>query len=230
MYGVGARANVAPARGGGVAMLNTHVLVLNKSWAAVHITAARRALSLLYIGMARAVHPEDYSLYGFEDWLELSQTGLRGRHIYTPTLRVRIPEVILLTHFNDFIRCEARFSRQSIFERDRNLCQYCGTLLPRSQLTIDHVIPHSRGGGESWENLVVACMKCNVHKGSRTPEEAGMPLLRRPVRPAWLPRFGMRVPADQLTVWQRFLDTHFWNVPVQADAIAFDAEALPAAE
>lgn len=186
--------------------LDDHVLVLNRSWVAVHITPVRRALTLLYLDLARAVHPTAYSLHEFDEWLELSQDGLGGRYIHTPTLRIRVPEVILLKEFNGMVRHEARFSRHSIFERDRNTCQYCGKVFPRSQLTLDHVLPQSRGGQETWENLVVACMRCNVRKGNLTPEEAGMTLLRKPSRPTWLPRFGMRFPNHHVQVWKRFVD------------------------
>ena len=198
-------------------MLNGHVLVLNRSWTAVHIAPVRRALTLLYLGLARAVHPNDYSLYGFDDWVELSQDGLGGQYIHTPTLRIRVPEVILLKRFNGFVRYETRFSRHTIFERDGNTCQYCGKHFAKSQLTIDHVIPQSRGGVDSWANLVVACVPCNVRKGNRTPEEAGMILLRKPGRPAWMQHFGARVPDDQLLVWQRFVDTKHWHLPSQQE-------------
>ena len=192
-------------------MLEGNVLVLNKSWTAVHIASVRRAITLLYMGAARAVHPYEYSLHDFEDWLTLSQDGLGGRYIHTPSIRIRVPEVILLTLFNGFIRHEVRFSRHSIFERDKGLCQYCGRHFPKSQLTLDHVIPQSRAGEESWENLVVACLACNVRKGNRTPDEAGMPLLKHPIKPAWIPHFGARIPTDQLEVWRRFVDANRWG-------------------
>lgn len=196
-------------------MLDSYVLILNRSWMAVHISPARRALTLLYVGAARAVHPRDYSLHDFDGWLELSKDGLGGPYVHTPTLRIRIPEMILLNHFNGFVRHEVRFSRHSIFERDRNTCQYCGKRHSKNQLTIDHVVPQSRGGDDSWENVVVACLDCNVKKGSRTPEEAGMPLIRRPVKPAWIPHYGARIPHDHLTVWQRFVDTASWNLEIR---------------
>ncbi len=188
-------------------MADSRVLVLNRSWMAVNIAPAKRALSLLYIGAARAIHPEDYSLHDFEDWVILSQNGLGGRYIHTPTTRIRIPEVVQLNLFNGFIRREVSFSRQNIYERDHSTCQYCGKRLQRSQLTIDHVLPQSRGGGDSWGNLVVACLKCNVKKGSRTPEEAHMPLTRKPFKPAWIPHHGARLPDDLLSVWKQFVDT-----------------------
>lgn len=106
-------------------MFEGNVLVLNKSWAAVHIASARRAMTLLYVGAARAVHPNHYSLHDFEDWVEPVADGLGGRYMHTPNLRIRVPEVILLTLFNGFIHHEVRFSRQeSIFERDKGTCQY----------------------------------------------------------------------------------------------------------
>ncbi|GMW02037.1 MAG: HNH endonuclease [Candidatus Hydrogenedentota bacterium] len=196
-------------------MLNGSVLVLNRSWVAVHLAPVRRALTLMYLDVARAIHPHDFSLYAFDRWLELSQDGLGGRYIYTPTLRVRVPEVIQLRDFNGFIRHEVRFSRQGIFERDHHMCQYCGKHFSRSQLTIDHVLPQSRGGGDSWENLVLACLPCNVRKGNRTPDEANMPLLHQPAKPAWLPQLGKRVPDEQLVVWQRFVDTKQWGLQPQ---------------
>lgn len=191
--------------------MDGHVLILNRSWTAVHIASVRRAMSLLYIGAANAVHPKDYSLHDFDAWLVLSSNGMGGRYVHTPSLRIRVPEVVVLKGFNGFIRREVRFSRQSIFERDNHTCQYCGTQLPKSQLTIDHVVPQSRKGADTWENLTVACVPCNVRKGNRTPDEAGMRLLRPPSKPAWVPNFGKRVPEYQLEVWRRFVDTKHWG-------------------
>ena len=195
--------------------LDGQVLVLNRSWVAVHIASARRALSLLYQGMARAVHPDDYSLYDFNDWCELSQAARDGRYVHTVSFRVRVPEVILLKAFNDFILHEVRFSRRNIFERDKNTCQYCGRRMPRSEVTVDHVVPRSRGGIDSWNNLVLACVDCNVRKGNRTPVEARMPLIRKPSKPVWLPQLGARIPVSQLGSWQRFVDTAYWDVELR---------------
>ena len=196
-------------------MIEGQVLVLNKSWVAVQVASARRALSLLYQGLARAVHPLDYSLYDFEDWCELSRFVESGQFVHTVTLRIRVPEVILLRGFNGFVRHEVRFSRRNIFERDKNTCQYCGKRTPKADLTLDHVIPRSRGGYDAWENLVLACMGCNVKKANRTPEEARMPLIRKPVKPAWLPQLGTRIPNSQLMSWQRFIDTAYWDVELR---------------
>ncbi|MDK1021770.1 MAG: HNH endonuclease [Candidatus Hydrogenedentes bacterium] len=196
-------------------MVDGQVLVLNKSWVAVNVAPVRRAIALLYQDLARAVHPDDYSLYDFDDWCELSKLRSEGRFLHTPSLRVRIPEVILLNGFNGFFHKEVRFSRRNIFERDKNTCQYCGAKFAKSDLTIDHVVPRSKGGYDSWGNLVLACVKCNVRKGNRTPKESGMPLIRRPVKPHWLPTLGARMPTSRITSWQRFLDAAYWDVELR---------------
>ena len=130
-------------------------------------------------------------------------------------LKIRVPEVIILKAFNGYLRYEVRFSRRNIFERDKNACQYCGKRIPKADLTLDHVVPRSRGGVDSWDNLVLACMPCNIRKANRTPEEAKMPLIRRPVKPTWLPQLGARIPRSQLASWQRFVDTAYWDVELR---------------
>ena len=197
-------------------MIDGQVLVLNKSWVAVNVASVRRALTLLYQGAARAVHPTDYSLYDFDDWCELSAMREDGRYLHTATLAIRVPEVVLLSSFNGFFRQEVRFSRRNIFERDKNQCQYCGKTFAKPDLTLDHVIPRSKGGRDAWENLVLACMKCNVRKANRTPHQANMPLLKRPVKPQWLPRLGRRLPASEMSSWQRFVDAAYWDVELKS--------------
>ena len=200
-------------------MLDAHVLVLNKSWVAVNIATARRALVLLYQGHARVVHPSDYSLYDFEDWCSLSMLEEEcqmppERCVGTTSCQIALPEIILLSGFNGFIRPRVSFSRRNLFQRDKHQCQYCGKTPTRQELTIDHVMPRSRGGQDTWENLVAACVRCNVRKGNRTPEEANMPLLNRPKQPKGLPRFGVQVPKSDLDSWHRFVDTAYWSVGV----------------
>jgi len=199
-------------------MLDAHVLVLNKSWIAVNVATARRALTLLFQGHARVVHPVDYRLYGFEEWCMLSEQtleeepGAHGRYVHTPHFRIRLPEVVILSLFNQYVRREVSFSRRNIFARDNHRCQYCGKRPAKQELTIDHVIPRSRGGRDTWDNLVLACVKCNVTKGNRTPDEADMHLLKKPTAPLWLPRFGAQIPKDEISSWQRFVDTAYWNL------------------
>jgi len=192
-------------------MVEGQVLVLNRSWVVVNVASVRRAMGLLYQDLARAVHPEDYSLYDFDDWCDLSKLQKSPRMIATPTRVIRVPEVILLKAFNGFFHREIRFSRRNIFERDKHTCQYCSKKLSKAELTIDHVIPQSKGGQDTWENLALACVRCNVKKANRTPAQANMPLIRKPVKPNWLPAMGIKIPSTQLSSWQRFIDTAYWD-------------------
>ncbi len=195
-------------------MIDAQVLVLNKSWVAVNVAPLKRALTLLFQDNARVVHPTDYALYDFKSWCELSVLGdsLGGRrYIQTPSMRVRVPEVIVLSDFNGYVKQEVRLSRRNIFLRDHHVCQYCGVRHAKPELTIDHVVPRSRGGRDTWENLVLACVSCNMKKRNLTPDEAHMPLLRRPAAPRWLPRFGAQIPREDLMSWQRFVDLAYWN-------------------
>ena len=194
--------------------LDGSVLVLNRSWVAVHVASVRRAVSLVYCDLARVVSPEDFSTYDFDDWKELS-CATRTQCIRAVNFNLLVPEVIVLNVFNSFIRKEVRFSRRNIFQRDKNTCQYCGRRFGKIDLTIDHIIPRSRGGCDTWENLVLACVKCNVRKGSRTPEEAGLRLIRSPRKPGWIPHLGLKFDNAAGKSWPKFVDAAYWNVELQ---------------
>jgi len=194
--------------------LDSSVLVLNRSWIAVHVADVRRAISLVYRGVARVVKPDDLSTYDFDDWKELSRAA-EDRYIRSVNFKLIVPEIIVLNMFNGFIRKKVRFSRRNIFERDRNTCQYCGGRFNKADLTIDHVVPRSRGGHDTWENLVLACVKCNVRKGDRTPEEAGIRLIRKPRKPAWVPYLGTKLHGMRRERWPEFVDTAYWNVELR---------------
>jgi len=191
------------------AILDTSVLVLNRSFQPIHVTSLRRAFALLYQGVAQAID-EQYRLFDFESWTALSAELQES--IGTPTRRIRVPRVVVLVAFDRLPRMRVRFSRHNIYLRDENTCQYCGRRLPRAELNLDHVIPRSKGGNTSWENVVCSCIPCNLRKANRTPEEAGMALLRQPVRPKWTP--GFRPSGRGYRAWMPFLDfidASYWN-------------------
>src|SRR5438093_457188 len=150
-------------------MLSTSVLVLNRLYQPVHVTSVRRALILLYRGAAKAVD-EQYQTFDFESWADLA-AAVHEESIGTTRKRIRVPRVILLQAYDHLPRARVRFSRLNIYARDRNTCQYCGRKPPRAELNLDHVIPRSRGGVTSWENVVCSCVACNLRKGGRTPDE-----------------------------------------------------------
>lgn len=197
-------------------VLSGRTLVLNRSYLPVHVTSVRRAFSLLYRGVAKAVD-EEYRTFDFDDWSELSPAGVDSVGLVDRL--VRIPRVILLVSFDRVPRREVRFSRHNIFVRDGNACQYCGHRKTRNELNLDHVIPRSRGGATTWENIVCACLDCNRLKGGRTPEEARMRLRKKPRRPSWTPFVARNLAGTYYREWRPFLggiDAAYWNVELQA--------------
>jgi len=192
-------------------MLNTGVLVLNRVYQPVHITSARRAFAMLYQGIAKAID-EQFQLFDFDSWSALAAAqhdtvGLVGR-------RIRVPRVIVLLAYERTPRARVRFSRFNIYARDENTCQYCGVRLPRAELNLDHVVPRSQGGATNWDNVVCSWVPCNLRKGGRTPEEAGMKLLRPPARPRWTPTFRSATRRAFYREWRPFLsfvDAAYWN-------------------
>ena len=193
--------------------LNQSVLVLNRHWAAIHVTNANRALVLLYGERAKVV-ADDYSTHDFNSWRDLSQLIESVSKIATPSFRIAVPEVIILTHYHKVPPRQVKFSRRNIYLRDDHTCQYCGKIPPKEELTIDHVLPRSRGGRTTWENVVLACIKCNMKKGSKLVNEAGMRLMSEPRKPHWLACSQFTVKAPVSSLWQKFVDSAYWNVPL----------------
>jgi 5-methylcytosine-specific restriction endonuclease McrA len=194
-------------------VLSEKVLVLNRSWVAVNVATVRRALILVYQADARIVAPDDYSTFDFEGWVEASQAAkAEARRIHSATFSMCVPEVIVLGRFNGRFAKEVRFSRRNIFERDDNTCQYCGKKFERNELTLDHVIPRCRGGASTWTNVVLACLKCNMRKGNCVPNELNMKLMRKPVKPQWATRVGVKLGRLWKPSWERFLEEAYWDV------------------
>jgi 5-methylcytosine-specific restriction endonuclease McrA len=201
----------------GIVILNTKVLVLNRSYLPIHITSVRRAFVLLYQGLAQAVN-EHYQTFDFESWSELS-ISVHDDSVGLVSRAIRVPRVILLLTYDRVPKRRVRFSRFNIYARDRNTCQYCGSQFSRSELNIDHVVPRSRNGLSTWENVVCSCHECNRRKGGRTPEEARMKLLRHPRRPEWTPFMVETFSLKRYREWLPFLsmvDVSYWNTELQA--------------
>ncbi len=194
-------------------VLSQPTLVLNESWIAIHTVPVRHALRLLFTGAARAIQPETYEAHEFHTWADLAVTP-EEPCIRTVKLRLKVPEVIVLTRYNGLPDPAAVFTRRNLFRRDQNTCQYCGRRPGTSELSIDHVLPRSRGGRSSWENCVLSCMECNRRKGSRTPTEAGLRLIRRPAKPRWSPFLEISL-ARVRQSWERFVSDSYWDVPLE---------------
>lgn len=208
--------------GAGPSALDTKVLVLNKLYMAVRVISARRAFCMLLRDLAEVIHVDDgrYYTYDFESWAEVSQLAReyeRDRHDWVATVRfeVAVPRVIRLLGYDRLPEQRVKLNRRNLFARDRNRCQYCGHHFPTSELSIDHVLPRSQGGEDSWTNLVCACIRCNARKGGRTPEQARMALVRQPIQPKRNPLIALRLGHDRYASWKQFLDNAYWSVELR---------------
>jgi len=144
-------------------MLSRNVLVLNQNYEPLSICNVRRAILMLFLGKAEMIEKHD------------------GARIRSVSASMAVPSIVRLGAYARIPRKHVILTRKNIIRRDGNRCMYCGTR--EGPMTVDHVVPRKFGGGDTWENLVAACMKCNNKKGNRTPEQAGMTLLRQPKRP-----------------------------------------------
>ena len=192
--------------------LCANVLVLNRFYIAVHVVNVRRTLTLLYREHAEVIHLEDdqYANYDFESWCLISELRAenKGPHedwIRAVNFELQIPRVIRLLKYDRIPRQTLRFNRRNVFARDGHRCQYCTRTFPASQLSMDHVMPRSRGGDNSWENVVCCCLKCNVSKGGRTPKEARMTLMRKPTKPKFSPWLVNKLNNPRYESWRTFL-------------------------
>lgn len=194
-------------------MLNSSVLVLNRSYLPIHVTSVRRAFALLYQGIARAVD-EQYQTFDFEGWRQLA-VARDTDAIGTAGGRIRVPRVIVLVAFDRLPKRHVRFSRINLMARDAFQCQYCGVKPARAELNLDHVVPRALGGRSTWQNVVTSCVECNRRKGGRTPRQAGLKLRKKPDRPRWTPLMNLMFSSVRYKEWRPFLsvvDASYWNV------------------
>jgi len=207
---------------------NRSTLVLNRSWLAVQICSVKRALSLVYQGHAKVVDG-DFQSYDFEDWSQVSRQMIYDPEdfICSPSLKIKIPKVIVLLLYDKLPRRMVKFSRKNIFERDNFTCQYCGKKPPnrkaalkwmeRNELSLEHILPRSKGGKTTWSNVVTACSKCNSKKGSSTLEEIGWRLRKEPKAPEWRPTVNVSLRVTPHKEWVNFLDLAYNNVELDND-------------
>lgn len=203
-------------------LLTQPVLVLNRLWQAVNVVSTRRAFCLLSRGEAHVVEVNDAShrIFSLMDWIDFSASNPpleEMETVHTVRHRIRLPRVILLTVFDQLPVKEVKLTRINVFERDHDRCQYCGVVFERRDLNLDHVIPRQQGGRTTWENIVCSCIRCNTRKANRLPHEAGMRLIRKPVKPKWRPVVSTLLGHPQKhESWKTFLDLAYWNVELEA--------------
>ena len=172
---------------GGVA---TRTLLLSQSYEPIKVISWQRALRLLTLGKVEVL--EEYD-----------------RDIRTVSFIFKAPAVVRLLRGFRRYKKPVKFSRVNIYARDKYRCQYCNCEAPIAELTYDHVIPRAQGGKTTWENIVTCCYQCNARKGSCTPRQAGMKLLRKPVQPTWVPAVSIRVSTTSMpNAWRDYL---YWT-------------------
>ncbi|MFO1021116.1 MAG: HNH endonuclease [Planctomycetales bacterium] len=205
--------------------MQSSVLVLNRTYLAIQVMSVRRAFCLLWKELAEVISVENgsYVSYDFQSWLEVSQfrAAMESRDEHDDWIKgvnfdIQVPRVIRLLNYDRFPRNVVKFNRRNIFLRDENRCQYCGHRFSTHQLSLDHVVPKSRGGQTTWENIVCACLRCNVRKGGRTPDEAGMRLYKAPVKPLRSPMLSQQLGTMKYASWRNFLDEAYWTTELQS--------------
>ena len=196
-------------------VLNRPVLLLNKGFVAYGVATVQMALAAIWNGRAEAVdHADDFSYesYSWADWAKLKPTE-GDLLVRTPGGSFIAPQVVRMIDFKAMPRRGVTCNRINILKRDQWQCQFCGKKVTGESMTLDHVIPRCQGGQSEWTNLVASCYDCNQRKKGRTPKQAGMVLLKKPVKPEWTSEFAIH--ASKYKSWSKFLSDAYWNVPLK---------------
>jgi 5-methylcytosine-specific restriction endonuclease McrA len=188
--------------------INKHnVLILNKHWIPINTTTARHSFALMYSENAKGIMIEEDKVVPLE-WNEWVSLNLKENDRTVKTVRgfVKIPTVIVLNHYDKIPRQIIKFTQKSLWERDNFTCQYTGKKVTRTNGNIDHIIPRSQGGKTSWENCVIAHKEINAIKADRTPEQAGLKLLKKPSAPRIMPVSFYIRNKEEVKDWEMFLN------------------------
>ncbi|MFH1304431.1 MAG: HNH endonuclease [Planctomycetota bacterium] len=194
--------------------MQASVLALNKTYSPVHVISAKRAFCLLSKDIAEVISVEDGSFmnYDFSSWIEISElrSEFNERNeledwVLSVNFEIQVPRVVRLLRYDRIPNNTIKFNRRNIFIRDSYRCQYCQRKYSVKQLSLDHVVPRSQGGGMNWENIVSACHRCNTKKGGRTPSQAGMKLLQKPAKPSRNPVLQQQVNHAKYACWKNFI-------------------------
>jgi 5-methylcytosine-specific restriction endonuclease McrA len=183
------------------------VLVLNRNWQAINVRTPQEAFCQMATNVATGleIDGEDHIRpVTWEEWITLP---IRPQDQAVRTVRgsIRVPTVIVAVNYARVPRKRPKFCTRSIRERDGNRCQYTGRSLHPEEGSIDHIVPRSRGGANSWENCVWASKEINAQKGNRLPQEAGLRLLAAPRAPKELPAWALIRNSHDIDDWRLFL-------------------------
>lgn len=192
-------------------VLRDLVLVLNKNWLAVRIETAMMSLKRSFREQCMLVDENTSEVFTWDDWLKhFSASREKEWPFDTPyvnavRINIRIPRVCVLHKYNKIPKMSIRLSKKNLLIRDKGCCQYSGKRIKEYEATIDHVIPKSQGGKHEWSNVVISCQDINIKKGDRTPEQAGLKLLKEPKAPSWDPIYSSVITNKIHECWKKFL-------------------------
>lgn len=221
--------------------MNGETLVLNKYWNSVNTCCVKKAIKMTYSNRARIVDPYPWNInsgryqYSSYDLMGWAERGVLPNYpiINLHGFKIQTPEIIVLNHFSKPPAQIVKYCRRNLWIRDNFSCQYCGKHPPKDEITVDHILPRSRGGLSSFENTVLACVDCNKKKEDRTPEEANMRLrcfkknnfgiyeqhfYDRPTKPYWDPIFVVKKMTYKES-WKKFVkrlcDDAYWEIQLE---------------
>ena len=187
----------------------TTVLVLNRNWQAIHVKCPAEALSMMYTDAATGLDilGEDQMVpYRWKDWVKLPYDS-ESEYVKTTSGDIKIPKIIVLCKFNKVPMKRPKFYLSGVWNRDGGICQYTGKKLSKNEGNVDHVMPRSRGGKTDWSNCVLAHKEVNAKKANRTPEEAGLTLIKSPSIPRHMPTTFYIKNKHNIPEWELFLKT-----------------------
>lgn len=212
--------------------LTRPILVLNKGWTPIDSTTVRDAFCNVMSERAFFIDPVSYMAHNITDWMR--QSIPEGEFfIQAASARVRIPEIMILSGYSKVPVRKVVFCRRNLWRRDRQRCQYCGVEPPLDEITIDHILPKSKGGESIFSNCVLACIACNLKKGNRLLTQTGMRLRRMnrlrsggwttvyydvPKRPVWNPLYALRrktFPKSWGAFLRNFDEALYWEVELE---------------
>lgn len=185
----------------------TDILVLNKSYIPIHIVDWKKGMSLIFQENAKPLD-QDLILYSFQEWLLFSTDYISKNYpkINTTKYEIAIPEIILLKNFDRLPHRDVKYSRQTLFERDGYKCYLCNNIFERKDLTVDHVIPRSKGGVTNWSNTITCCKNCNSIKSNKYLHELNLKPFFMPKKPRWINPISHSNKKNILSSWEKFMD------------------------
>lgn len=214
---------------------STKTLVLNRDWRPINVIPVLDAVMKVYKSRAMFLDPDSFRTYDFDGWVKEWSDAVRYSKIAAERVMplsgasLVLPEIIVCSEYRGMgfrvnNRHRPSFSRRNLFLRDRCICQFCGRKFKPEDMNMDHVIPKSKGGEATWQNIVLSCIPCNNRKKNRTPAEAGMKLIRQPFQPTQedininpIERLKLRIRSRPPKTWTQFIGEMYWSTELEKE-------------